>query len=50
MPATLECDDCGDVHEIPDRPFEPGVGTLCPNCGAHTYTVRHEGLDWHPDP
>ena len=48
MPAWLECDQCGHDHEIPDRSFESGVGTRCPECGGRSYTVRHEGLEWRP--
>lgn len=44
---NVECDECGHVHTIPERPFGEG-GTRCPECGARPYTVRREGLTWHP--
>ena len=50
VPTHLECDACGTAHAIPERPFEPGAGTSCPNCGERPYTVRYDGLEWHPDP
>lgn len=46
---TVECDNCGHVHTIPERPFTDGGGTRCPECGARAYTVRREGLTWHPE-
>lgn len=51
MPVDLECDVCGHRHTIPERPDDPdGGGTVCPECGAKPYTVRREGLVWHPEP
>lgn len=49
MPVDLECDACGYHHTIPDRPDDPDGGTVCPACGAKPFTVRREGLAWHPD-
>lgn len=51
MPAWIECDNCGYEHTIPERDddLETG-GTRCPECGAKPYTVRRDGLAWHPEP
>ncbi|MFA9416946.1 hypothetical protein [Natrinema sp. HArc-T2] len=50
MPVWLECDNCGDEQTIPDRDDAPSGGTRCPVCGERPFTVRREGLAWHPDP
>ena len=50
MPVDLQCTECGHGHRIPDRRFDPATGgTGCPACGAREYTVRHDGLRWHPE-
>ncbi|MDQ2051535.1 hypothetical protein RBH26_13715 [Natronolimnohabitans sp. A-GB9] len=49
MPVRLVCDNCGDAHTIPDRPDATGGGTACPECGSRSYTVRREGIPWHPE-
>lgn len=50
MPVTNVCDDCGLEHLLPDRTFDPESGTTrCPNCGARSYTVRREAIEWHPE-
>ncbi|WP_201293927.1 hypothetical protein [Natronorubrum halalkaliphilum] len=49
MPVRIECDDCGLEHSIPDRPDSESGGTVCPGCGSRPYTVRREGIQWHPD-
>ncbi len=51
MPVSIECDACGYQHTIPERIDDPKTGgTRCPNCGARPFTVRRNGLRWHPDP
>lgn len=50
MSVTVVCDSCGHEHQIPDRTFDPDTGTTsCPNCGARPYTVRRDGIAWHPE-
>nr|WP_090507535.1 hypothetical protein [Natronorubrum sediminis] len=48
MPVTIQCDDCGLEHTIPDRPDQQDGGTGCPQCGARSFTVIRDGLEWHP--
>nr|WP_236995987.1 hydrogenase maturation nickel metallochaperone HypA [Natronorubrum daqingense] len=48
MPVTIQCDDCGLEHTIPDRPDQQGGGTGCPQCGGRSFTVRRDELEWHP--
>lgn len=51
MPPHIECDVCGHHHTIADRPDDPDAGgTMCPECGGKPYTVRRDGIEWHPDP
>ncbi|ELY83795.1 hypothetical protein C486_01159 [Natrinema gari JCM 14663] len=50
MPVWLECDRCGSTQTIPERTTDPTTGgTQCPECGANAYTVRWDGLAWHPE-
>ncbi|WP_222918785.1 hypothetical protein [Natrinema sp. SYSU A 869] len=50
MPVWLECDRCGSEQTIPERPDDPERGgTQCPECGGKSYTVRRNGLMWHPE-
>jgi predicted nucleic acid-binding Zn ribbon protein len=48
MPVALECNACGHRHTIPERTDDPDDGTVCPACGATPYTVRRNGISWHP--
>ncbi|ELY57417.1 hypothetical protein [Natronolimnohabitans innermongolicus] len=49
MSVHIVCDDCGASHTIPDRPDADGGGTGCPECGGRSFTVRRNGLAWHPE-
>jgi Zn finger protein HypA/HybF involved in hydrogenase expression len=50
VPVSVVCRACGNDHQLPDRAFDPETGTTsCPACGERPFTVRHEGLVWHPD-
>ncbi len=46
--AHIECASCGFEHTIPEREDDPGGGTRCPNCGEKPFSVRRDGLEWHP--
>jgi len=49
VPVWVVCRRCGLDHQLPGRTFDPETGTTgCPACGARPFTVRHEGIVWHP--
>lgn len=50
MPVDIVCSNCGREHRIPDRRFDADSGgTSCPDCGAVSYGVRRDGLEWHTE-
>jgi len=50
VPVSIVCGNCGLEHLIPERTFDPETGTTsCPACGERPFTVRREGIAWHPE-